>query len=139
MSRSMSRPVQVAVIPPDRPRRSQSPELEDNGICQTGKLSFDPELHQGLLQPDPHKSKGSGGIHSRILKEADVIAKTFLMIFEWSWESREVLANWKLTNSPFFKKGKEEDPGNYRPVSLTSVPDKIREHPKENSEDGEGP
>ncbi|KAJ7407701.1 hypothetical protein BTVI_62225 [Pitangus sulphuratus] len=45
------------------------------------------------------------------------------MIFEWSWESREVPANRKLVNVvPLFKKSKKEEPGNCRPVSqsLTS-------------------
>ncbi|RMB93052.1 hypothetical protein DUI87_30558 [Hirundo rustica rustica] len=50
------------------------------------------------------------------------------MIFEWRWESGEVPADWKLGNIVLiFKKGKEEDPGNHRPVSPTSVLDKVME------------
>lgn len=42
------------------------------------------------------------------------------MIFEQSWDSGEVPADWKLSNViPIFKKVKNEEPVNY---SLTSVP-----------------
>ena len=82
-----------------------------------------------LLQLDAHKSLGPDGIHPRILKQlADVIVGPLSIIFQWSWESGEVPVDWKLANVvPIFKKGKKEDPGNYRPVSLTSVPAKIME------------
>ncbi|KAJ7426224.1 RNA-directed DNA polymerase from mobile element jockey-like protein [Willisornis vidua] len=76
-----------------------------------------------LLQLHSYKSIGTDGIHQRILKELDdVIAKPLLMIFEWSWEFGEVPSDWKLANVVLiFKKVKNEDPGNYRPVSLISM------------------
>ncbi|KAJ7395658.1 hypothetical protein BTVI_153010 [Pitangus sulphuratus] len=59
---------------------------------------------------------------------ADLITKPLLMIFECSGESGEVLADWKLVNIVLiFKKGEKEDPGNYRLVSLTSIPCKVME------------
>ncbi|KAK4823940.1 hypothetical protein QYF61_008326 [Mycteria americana] len=45
-----------------------------------------------------------------------------------SWLTGEVPADWRLANvTPIFKKGWKEDPGNHRPVSLTSVPGKLME------------
>ncbi|CAM5177833.1 unnamed protein product [Eretmochelys imbricata] len=82
-----------------------------------------------LEKLDAHKSMGPDALHPRAPKElADVIAEPLAVIFENSWRSGEVPDNWKKANVvPIFKKGKKEDPGNYRPVSLTSVPGKIME------------
>lgn len=48
------------------------------------------------------------------------------IIFEQSWESGEVSADWKLGNVvPVFKKGMKKGLRKDRPVSLTSVPAKV--------------
>ncbi|CAM4590154.1 unnamed protein product [Lepidochelys kempii] len=96
-----------------------------------GQPSVEKEVVRDYLEKlDVHKSMGPDALHPRVLKElAAVIAEPLAIIFENLWRTGEVPDDWKKANIvPIFKKGKEEDPGNYRPVSLTSVPGKIMEH-----------
>jgi len=82
-----------------------------------------------LCHIDTHKSTGPDGINPRVMKElADLLTKPLSVIYQQSWLTAEVPVDWKLANvAPIYKKGQKEDPGNYRLVSLTSVPGKIME------------
>ncbi|KAK4815910.1 hypothetical protein QYF61_010150 [Mycteria americana] len=78
-------------------------------------------------QVDTHKSMGPDGIHLRVLRElVEELAKPFSIIYQQSWLTGEVPDDWRLANvMPIYKKGRKEDPRNYRPVSLASVLGKI--------------
>ncbi|PKU35565.1 rna-directed dna polymerase from mobile element jockey-like [Limosa lapponica baueri] len=80
------------------------------------------QVREQLRRLDIHKSMGPDGIHPRVLRElADVIAGPLSIIFERSWRTGKVPEDWRKANViPVFKKGKKEDLGNYRLVSLTS-------------------
>ena len=73
------------------------------------------------------KSPGSDELHPRVLKElAEELSEPLSIIFLKLWEAGEVQEDWRRVNVvPIFKKGKKEEPGNCRPVSLTSIPGKI--------------
>jgi len=72
---------------------------------------------------------GLDGIHPKILRElAEELTKPLSINCQQSWLTREVPADWQLANvMPIYKKGQKEDPGNYRPVSLTLVSGKVME------------
>jgi len=78
---------------------------------------------------DTHRSMGLDGIHPRVPKElAEVLAKPLSIIYQQSWLTEEVPVDWRLANvMPICKNGRKEDPGNYRPVSLTWVPGRVME------------
>ncbi|KFQ84024.1 hypothetical protein N337_09932, partial [Phoenicopterus ruber ruber] len=78
---------------------------------------------------DTHKSMGPDEIHTRVLRElAEVLTKPLSIIYQQSWLTGEVPVDWRSANvTPIYTNDRKEDPGNYRPVSLTSVPGKLME------------
>jgi len=72
---------------------------------------------------------GPDGIHPRVTREmAEELAKPLSIIYQHFWLTKAVPDYWRITSvTPIYQKGWKEDPGNYRPVSLTSMSGKIME------------
>ena len=78
---------------------------------------------------------GPDRIHLKVLRElAEQLTKPLSIIYQQSWQTGEVPEDWRLGNvTPIYKKGRKEDPGKYRPVSLTSVLGKVMEQITQNA------
>ena len=76
-----------------------------------------------------NKSPGPDLIHPRVLKElCGSLINPMTLIFQKSFQYGELVDDWKTANvKALFKKGSRDNPGNYRPISLTCIPCKLME------------
>ena len=82
-----------------------------------------------IMRLNPRKSPGMDSIHPFVVKScADAFSNVLSAIFTSSYSSGKIPDAWRLAQiSPIFKKGSRSAPGNYRPISLTSIPCKLME------------
>ena len=87
------------------------------------------DMYNALNNLNVNKSPGPDEIHPRILKDlARELSYPLKNIFYKTMEQGQLPSSWKLAEvHPIYKKGDRSTPGNYRPVSLTSVFCKIFE------------
>ena len=86
-------------------------------------------MFNALKSLNINKSPGPDGIHPRLLKElADILSTPLTTFFNRSLVEGKIPTAWKKAEvRPIFKKGSKTSPGNYRPVSLTSIVCKLYE------------
>lgn len=87
------------------------------------------EVHKKLRKLNPNKACGPDNIPPSILKHcANELSNPLATLMNRSLQEGILPSDWKVANvTPIFKKGKKTSPGNYRPVSLTSVCCKVME------------
>ncbi|PKU43990.1 rna-directed dna polymerase from mobile element jockey- hypothetical protein [Limosa lapponica baueri] len=104
-------------------------ESEKDWTKEAFPLVEEEQVTEQSSKLDIRKSMGPDGMHPQVLRElAELIAGPSSIIFEKSWRIGEVPEDWRKANViPVFKKGKKEEPGNCRLVSLTSIPGKMVE------------
>ena len=111
-----------------------------NNIPPVEKKNYDFPLSSVAITPDKvfkklkslkkNKSAGPDGFYPRVLWEcADAIKVPLALIFNKSLHEAKLPSEWKLGNvkALYKNKGRRNNPGNYRPISLTSVIGKIME------------
>ena len=100
-------------------------------IPDISPLNIDPVGVQKLLKDlDAYKAPGPDNIPPRLLKDtADLMAPLLTLIFQASLYQGLVPDDWKKANVVLWhRKGPRNSPGNYRPISLTSICCKTLEH-----------
>ena len=84
---------------------------------------------KAVKRVNPNKSQGPDSFHPKLINEKqNVICKPLNTIYQKSLNEAKIPQIWKYANvTAVFKNGDRSKPTNYRPISLTSVPDKIME------------
>ena len=87
------------------------------------------DMESALQNLNPNKSPGPDLIHPKFLKNSSKsLANLLKILFDNTLLEGNIPSDWKIAEvRPIFKKGDKRQPGNYRPVSLTSVCCKLME------------
>ena len=105
------------------------PLVTDNANKLSDIVFHENDVLQAINETNINKTPGPDKISPKILKELnDSIIKPLTICFNKSFNLGKVPQEWKLANvTPIFKKGSKSVPGNYRPISLTSIVCKLME------------
>ena len=108
------------------------PNIKENKFeYPLSSITITPEkVLKKLKKLKKNSSAGPDGFHPRVLWEcAEALKVPLSLIFNKSLSEARLPSEWKLGNvkALYKQKGKRNDPGNYRPISLTSVIGKIME------------
>ena len=120
----------TSVFTVEDPSRIPEPTIKYEGSQPLDRINFTMEdILKKIQKLNKFKAPGPDDIHPREIKELEEeIAPHLYKLYRKSAEERKAPQGWKIGNvPPIYKKGPKEDPGNYRPVCLTSVPCKIFE------------
>ena len=80
-------------------------------------------MEDAILNLNTNKSPGPHNFHPKLLKSCyKTLSIPFKILFDYTLKEGCIPDDWKNAEvRPIFKKGDKSNPGNYRPVSLTSV------------------
>ena len=104
-------------------------EPRNKGIFLPDLILTNKAVQDKLSKLDPQKSMGPDKIPNSILKNlSKELSIPLTTIFNKSLSEGSLPEDWKTADvTAIFKKGNKSDPGNYRPVSLTSPIGKVLE------------
>jgi hypothetical protein len=92
-------------------------------------LLTEAKIKEKIRRIKPASAPGQDGIGAMLLQQlSDQVAPAMYIIYRKVLDEGKVPADWKRANvTPIYKKCNKTDPGNYRPVSLTSISCKVLE------------
>ena len=106
------------------------PKLETHKTAFQGSIDISRDsVEKKLKYLKEDKSPGPDMVHPYILKNlAESLSFPLTLLFQQSIKEKKIPDDWREANiTAIFKKGDRKQPGNYRPVSLTSVVCKLLE------------